>query len=475
MRSQLLLILLVCISASGSLVDLQEAESVAAFRIPENSQITNTFTITSRGTESLLAYVFELHPQGYVVTSADTDLPPVIAYSYANSCRSSSDESSPLIDMVRADMTARTGNLHLLPEEYRETNREEWRDLTSGAANSDPLEQWPPEGSSPTEGWLRENWTQGSPYNMYCPLDLTTNNRSVAGCPAVAMGSILNFLECTNGTRFDDNDDYYHNYNEYYWIDDDYLTRDFPSWPELNILLDTLEAHYASNHITDSDKGAIVYASGAACKQVYTSSISGTFGVEQAFDAYIRFGFSECELLYDDADSLYLRMADNMMDAMPMHLAIIDEVPQYGHNVVVDGYNTDEFFHINFGWGGSSNGWYQFPLTGMPYGMNIIEGIVLDIGEPLQSVHDSQGFSPAIRIAAASNPVSAQASVLVSVAETAAGTLAVYTVDGRVVTRQSIMFHQGTSSHSIDQLSPGIYILRAATGQWEDTLLLTVL
>jgi hypothetical protein len=47
--------------------------------------------------------------------------------------------------------------------------------------------------------------------------------------------------------------------------------------------------------------------------------------------------------------------------------------------VVVDGYNTDEFYHFNFGWGGSANGWYTLPPTSIPYNLTIIEGAVLDI------------------------------------------------------------------------------------------------
>ena len=32
-----------------------------------------------------------------------------------------------------------------------------------------------------------------------------------------------------------------------------------------------------------------------------------------------------------------------------------------GHAFVVDGYTANDYFHFNFGWGGSSNGWYQIP------------------------------------------------------------------------------------------------------------------
>jgi hypothetical protein len=47
--------------------------------------------------------------------------------------------------------------------------------------------------------------------------------------------------------------------------------------------------------------------------------------------------------------------------------------------VVVDGYNTDELYHFNFGWGGSQNGWYTMPPTSIYYNLTIIEGVVLNI------------------------------------------------------------------------------------------------
>jgi hypothetical protein len=49
-----------------------------------------------------------------------------------------------------------------------------------------------------------------------------------------------------------------------------------------------------------------------------------------------------------------------------------------GHNVVVDGYNTNDYFHLNFGWGGSYNGWYLLPDE-IPYGLTVVEGVILDI------------------------------------------------------------------------------------------------
>ena len=88
--------------------------------------------------------------------------------------------------------------------------------------------------------------------------------------------------------------------------------------------------------------------------------------------------------LLGDAPESYQRLADNMMQALPAHLAVVDPGWSYGHNVVVDGYDDgDGRFHLNFGWGDhAANGWYLLPDE-MPYGLTVIEGIIVDIGMSL--------------------------------------------------------------------------------------------
>ncbi len=337
--------------------------------------------------DRVLAYVYELIPAGYAVVSADTDLPPVLAYSFENSFGAADD--GLLAELLTADIPLR---LAQLTAAQRRQNRLAWASPQSGR---DPFQQWPPEGSSATGGWIKTTWTQNSPYNDFCPLDPVSGNRSVAGCPSIAMGQIANYHQTINGTVFTDADDYFHNLTgRNYWIDDDALTLDFPAWAELNARLDTLMTCYKYGvEQTDADKAALVWACGVAAKQVYSSSGSGTFAVAQAFDAFERFGFEGMELLTESAPDLYGRMAQNMMDALPVHLAVVTPAWDSGHNVVVDGYNTDNFFHINYGWGGMYDGWYLLPSQ-IPSGFTVIEGAIVDI-QPRQylfSLQDSLVF-----------------------------------------------------------------------------------
>lgn len=242
-------------------------------------------------------------------------------------------------------------------------------------------------------GWAQQpllttHWTQEYPYNQHCPADPLENNKhSYTGCPATAMGQILNYLRTTQDTRFDDDDDYNtgNYFGRQFHIDDDWETYDFPSFPQLNEMLDSADARFQrGEELTGSLKGAVVFACGVACRQVYSASDSygsGTFSVNQAYEAYQRFGFEDCQLLCEADSAMYAILISNLQAGYPAHLAVENPSGTSGHNVVVDGYReSDGKFHINFGWGGSMDNWYKLPdPNGYSYGWTKIEGIIVNI------------------------------------------------------------------------------------------------
>ena len=237
-------------------------------------------------------------------------------------------------------------------------------------------------------GWaqkplLTSHWTQDYPYNQLCPRDPVNGNAySYAGCPAIAMGQIINYLQTTNDTRFTDDDDYTHNYvGRKFNIDDDWETLGFPSFPQLNELLDSVDATFQRGEELDGLlSAAVVFACGTACTQVYSSEGSGTFYVDQAFEAYQRFGFTDCVLFREPDSLMYATLISNLKAGYPAHLAVENPAGTVGHNVVVDGYReSDGKFHMNFGYGGSYDNWYDIPDPNFFYGLTKLEGIILNI------------------------------------------------------------------------------------------------
>lgn len=234
-----------------------------------------------------------------------------------------------------------------------------------------------------SEGLLSSHWDQDYPYNQLCPRDpINGNSYSLAGCPAIAMGQIINYLRTTQNTRFSDNDDYAHHYaGRNFDIDDDWETLQFPSFPQLNELLDSVDATFQrGEELTGLLKAAVVFACGTACTQVYSSESSGTFAVDQAFAAYQRFGFTDCQLFRDPDSAMYATLIANLQAGYPAHLAVENPAGTVGHNVVVDGYReSDGKFHINFGYGSTLDNWYNIPDPNFYYGMTKVEGIILNI------------------------------------------------------------------------------------------------
>ncbi len=348
-----------------------------------------------------LAFVFNLFPNGYIVISSNMDLPTIPAYSYESDF-GALNQSNPLFIMLKNDLISQMEYCKSNDSEFEIHNRQKWTALlnTNSYLDKDEFQQWPTD----RDGWLLTNWTQTAPFSNFCPMDPVTSQRSYAGCPATAMSQILNFHKTINGIHFTDSDDYFHNYaGRQYYIDDDFASNGFPSFPDLNKYLDTLQNHWnIGTTLTNNDKAALTFACGIAATQVYTSEGSGTFSVSQALDAYQRFGCTSSVLIQPDDEELINRMAQNIKDTLPIHLAVVDEGWTTGHNVVVDGYNSDGYFHLNFGWGGSSNGWYLLPQE-MPYNLTSFEGAVVDIMKK-NSVGVSEKSKPQIRWKVYPNP-----------------------------------------------------------------------
>ncbi len=406
--------------------------------------------------EETVAWLIQHPSQGWVIISADNALKPVLAY--GNDISGMPAKEFTLWKSILA------GDYYGRIRYYGETKVLQKESKADIATDATLFEQWPPEGTTPTGGWLFTNWTQGYPYNMVCPIDLNSGNRSVAGCPATAMAQIFNYHRTVNYSQFDDSDDYYHSYgaNNQYWIDDDFAARGFLSFPALNRHLESLQHFYnVGTAPTDSMKAALTFAAGVAARQVYTSSVSGTFGLSQAYSGIIRFGFDLAIHLPADEPDFNSLIAENMKNALPVQLGLLVPNNGGGHNVVVDGYNTDEYYHFNFGWGGTANGWYTLPPTSIPYNLTIIEGAVVDI------LSSSVGIDHQARALPCPVFMSSQGGNL-RIDGIEAGndyTLDILSVQGQCL--QSIRFNSPGSVHSVKPrgIPAGVYLLRLWDGK----------
>ena len=134
-------------------------------------------------------------------------------------------------------------------------------------------------------------------------------------------------------------------------------------------------------------------------------------------------------------------------------MAVENPAGTIGHNVVVDGYReSDGKFHINIGYGGPLDNWYDIPDPNFFSGMTKVEGIILNIFPTMgpMAVHESTARQP---LEVYPNPVS---NVLyVKNLPDEAVEYSIFNVLGQKVTT-------GTThgSISVADLEKGLYILQ---------------
>ena len=202
-------------------------------------------------------------------------------------------------------------------------------------------------------------WNQGDPYNQECPMYFTLG-RSITGCVATAMAQVLYFQRAKSVT-------------ETQAAMPSYTTRtSHATYGKLNV-----EGIPAGSPI-DWDNMLDSYGSGATAKQKlavaqlmhycgvsvemdYTNSSSGaySYAVADAMKKYFGYG-SSVKYVYKDNgyndDSWDALLYKELAEGRPFYLSGANS--SGGHAFVGDGYDGNGCYHINWGWGGSSDGYF---------------------------------------------------------------------------------------------------------------------
>jgi len=198
------------------------------------------------------------------------------------------------------------------------------------------------------ETLMTTKWSQGSPYNDACPLD--GGKRSVTGCVATAMAQILYYNRDKSVTETQAAIPAYNTWTKNIHVDG------IPSGSAIdwNNMKDT----YGS--ATDIQKKAVadlMHYCGVSVQMDYTNSSSGaqSSAVVSAIKNY--FGYSADAYLWDytndtEADAV---MYAEMEAGRAVYVSGANA--SVGHAFVCDGYENKRY-HINWGWGGTSDGLY---------------------------------------------------------------------------------------------------------------------
>jgi hypothetical protein len=315
-------------------------------------KIKETFTEMFNGKN--VYYIFNLDGNGYVIVSADDAVTPVLGYSF-DGTYSTANQPPQFIDW----MTRYAQQIdHSLSHDLTATAeiKGEWNRL---AAN-DPSRLTPLRTTMDVTPLLISTWDQGGNYNMLCPADAAGPGGHVwAGCVATAMAQVMYYYRwpetgvgqhCYNPSGYPQQCADYGN-TTYQW----------------NEMLNSLPG-------PDTAVATLIWHCGISVNMMYSPSGSGAYSDDAAAAFRNNFKYSQdAQLLYKDnysEDQWAQILRDNLDLARPLYY---HGFGTGGHAFNVDGYQGLNYFHFNWGWSGSYNGYFY--LTNLnPGGNNFTSG-----------------------------------------------------------------------------------------------------
>jgi hypothetical protein len=120
--------------------------------------------------------------------------------------------------------------------------------------------------------------------------------------------------------------------------------------------------------------GALTADAGVSVNMNYTSSGSGADTLVASTALVNTFGYGNAKTAYNAGSSIPAANRNNMLNpnldaGYPNLLGISG--PPGGHAIVCDGYGYNSstlYHHLNLGWSGSNNAWYNLPIVDTSYG-----------------------------------------------------------------------------------------------------------
>ncbi len=331
------------LSVHSTPVDLNTAASVGGNFMKQRMQQFTTSTqvntdiaeIIPLSSTPSLAFAINFKNGGFVLISGDNAAKPVLGYSYEGSFNTTN-----IPDEVQAWMQVYYNKIQDIRENIIEATPEiqqEWDNLIIGTSGERENREVTP--------LLYTTWDQGARYNNLCPADpLGPGGHVWSGCVATAMSQIINYWRYPlQGTG-----------SHGYYSDYGYLSVNFGA-----STYDYNQMNYNINAEQNYEMAEIQYHCGVAVDMMYSPNGSGAYSDDAANALKNYFGYSQNLSLeykddYSEAEWANLLMS-NLDNGWPMYY---HGFGSGGHAFNVDGYQGTDYFHFNWGWSGSYNGYF---------------------------------------------------------------------------------------------------------------------
>ena len=305
-------------------------------------------------------YVFNADNNGgFVIVSGDDRTVPILAYS-----RTGSIDMEKMPENMKWWLEGYARQIEALGTSVKPAQKVKVRGISSWTAIQ-PL--------------IQTKWNQGTPYNLRCPDykgrdwrddGFATNNQGVyntgnicvTGCVATAMAQILYYWRFPNTCPALDSYTTYSNG----WS--------MKSLPESSFDWDAMKLSYSSNETTGESVSAIAallrycgqsvgmdYTLKESAADVSPSVLTNVFGYSKNIRKLYRDAYSTSQW----EEIIYAELAANRP------VLYSGQAVDGGHQFIVDGYDGNGLFHMNWGWGGMHDDEYFVLSLADPDGQGI--------------------------------------------------------------------------------------------------------
>ena len=283
-------------------------------------------------------YLYTYADSGFVIVSADDALPPILGYSKQSALGNVSSNINLLkqLELYGCSIVS----ARQCAAKPTKVVKELWQGnlLCADKIGGDlgcvaPL--------------ITSKWGQSGLYNDSCP--------SYVGCVALAMGQVMRYHKWPQKGQG------WHRYLPAEKPSIGWQFADFESteyrWdlmPDRLVRSDSLSAKVAV--------AQMLYHAGVAVNMSYTESGSGAYGIDVPFalSCYFRYNPDSVRIC-DYADythSEWIALLKNELNRGRPIIYTGVTANNEGHAWVIDGYDENDYFHVNWGWDGSYDGYF---------------------------------------------------------------------------------------------------------------------
>lgn len=315
--------------------------------ISASKENSNTTSIKA----SKYFYVFNVsNRDGFVIVSADDNAQAILGYSDEMDFNPAAIPSNTQkwFELYKNQMR------YIIQQNMSPSNDivKDWNDLLTGQVSKNNLGK-----KGAVNPLVQTKWDQGQYFNELCPLDNATSERTVTGCVATAMAQIMKFWNYpASGTGYHS---YFH--NKYGTLSANFANTNY-DWSTMPNTVDfprtslaTLMYHCGvsvdMNYdvATNGGSGAYVVAAGSPVANNSEMAFKTYFGYKPTLQGVKRSDYTEAN---------WIALLKTELDAgRPILHA--GAGTHGGHCFVADGYDNNNFFHFNWGWGGNSDGYFS--------------------------------------------------------------------------------------------------------------------